>query len=205
MIRDKLEQNIINLLIITFIPLFIEFLIIIILSSLIGNQMNEFFNIICILISTVIACIIFPYIILKKIYNISLNDVGLSIGNLSKKQLILSILILSMNLIAFKKLVLVNSLLLIFHNIVIAISEEFLSRGCITYILKKIFKSNIFILIANVLIFVFIFHSGETLFSNIIYRLPISILLMFTYTKYKNLMLPISIHLTYNVIGAIFS
>lgn len=203
MIRENLQKNIITLLMLSFIPLFMEFIIIIILSLIIGSKMNEFFNIICIFISMGISSVIFPYKLLKIIYDIKLSDIGIKFNNLSKRQIVLNIFILLMNLIVFKKLDFINSILLIFHNIVIAISEEFLSRGCITNVLTRIFKSEIIISCVNILIFVFIFHSGGTLLDNLIFRLPISIVLMATYMKSKNLVTPITIHLTYNVLGAV--
>lgn len=202
MIKENLEKNIITLLSISFIPLFMEFIIIIILSLAIGERMNEFLNIICIFIAMGISAIILPYVVLKRVYGVSLSDIGIKF-KLSKKLIILNIIILSMNLIVFKKLDFNNAILLILHNVVIAISEEFLSRGCITNVLMRIFKSDIMVMCVNILIFVFLFHSGATFLENLIYRLPISIVLIVVYMKSKNLTTPITIHLTYNVLGAI--
>ena len=84
MIKEDLEKNIITLLSISFIPLFLEFIIIILLSLIIGNKMNEFLNIVCIFIGLGVSSIILPYEILKKIYTIRLIDIGVKFKS-SKK------------------------------------------------------------------------------------------------------------------------
>lgn len=94
--------------------------------------------------------------------------------------------------------------LVILQNISVAIAEEFLYRGVVTYLLEKIVNKRSLAHIISGLIFVFVLHSGESLLENMIYRLPITVLLCAIYYKLKDLKDTIVIHWLYNVFASSF-
>lgn len=148
-------------------------------------------------ISIIISFIILPYYILKKYEDIKLEHLGLY--KIRKLEILIIIILLLVGLCFLKNKYNDQHLfkIVISLNIFVAIGEEFIMRGSITYLLKKIF-SNIYIAyIISILIFVF--HSGSNFIENCNYRLPITIVLTYLYHKTDGIYFSTVIHLLYNI------
>ncbi len=85
-------------------------------------------------------------------------------------------------------------------NIIVAISEEFLFRYYILSELLTLKTESYIVVILNVLIFVFIFHSNGGFLGNLVFRSVISTILCLTMLKSKNIITVILLHLLYNLL-----
>lgn len=193
------EKNIIYIISLIAGSLTLEGLTLIALQIVFRNYMSIEINVMTIAISIIIASIIYPYILLKRVYSVSKEDLGITYCPvLSTVLLIGSIMCLGRILVLnnFSKSV----IFIIIQNLFVAIGEEFVARVCLFYLLRKIIKSEILIMIISTIIFVFIFHSNSSLMDNLVWRLPITMLLSFVYSKTNSIINCSILHMAYNVL-----
>ena len=203
MIKNKkfsFSDNIVILIGLVVGSLFIQGVLMILLQVIFKEWMSPLTNAITVCIALLIATLFCPYLIMRKIVNCPMTELGFK--KPTRHEIFIAVFIVVTGIFVAWMLtrqweaVLIISL----HNIFIAFSEEFIARGCMFAQLRRIYQKDWFVLIISTLIFVFVFHSNAPLIENLIWRLPVSIVLTLTYFRTKNLLLCTSIHFAYNVI-----
>lgn len=179
--------------------LVLEGLILIILQIMFHNYMSEAINIATIAIAICVASLLYPFILLKQLYSIQAIDVGVHYCIISST-LILTTSLFCLFFIMHTQQYSKHIFFLIVQNFFVAAGEEFVARGCLFYLLRKIVKKESTVIIISTIIFVFIFHSNSSIVDNLIWRLPITILLSIVYSKTQSIVNSGIIHMTYNVI-----
>ena len=180
--------------------MFITAILLVLTQVIILQHMNQLYNVVCVSISTICGFVLFPIALLRCLYTPSLHAIGIC-----KPVLYDWVALVIATVVAISVLVLSRKqtewlLLMIVQNLIVAGSEEFLCRGSLIFILGKIIKNRILVGITAIIIFVFIIHSNATIVENLIWRLPVSVLIVCIYMKRKSIYLPIAIHFTYNII-----
>lgn len=99
-----------------------------------------------------------------------------------------------------KYISLIYTLFFIILNFLIAWEEEFVYRLLVPEILKKLFSNFVIICLLQSLIFSYLGHMDGTILDNLIYRLPLAILLYYIRNKTDNIFLPTTIHAIWNII-----
>lgn len=147
-------------------------------------------------------CII-PTYILMKIYEFKMCDLG--VGSISKIEKNVILLVVGMTvfyLITERNICNITILgITLLQNLVVAISEEFFSKGILFFVIKKITDNKIIIVLICSCVFAFVFHSSDAFFVNLTYRFPMAIILGICYLKTNNLYLPIILHLVNNLLA----
>lgn len=192
------EKNIIYIISLIAGSLMLEGVILIALQIFFRDCMSAEVNIITIVVAIIIASILYPYILLKKTYSVSRIDLGICY------QPILSTSLLIGSIICLGRILLLQNfskgiILIIIQNLFVAIGEEFVARACLFYLLRKIISNEKLIMLISAIIFVFVFHSNSSLIDNLVWRLPVTILLVFVYSKTNSVINCSIIHMTYNV------
>lgn len=181
--------------------LMLEGISLIALQIICKNIMSNAVNVATIAISIIIASIIFPSIMMKKRCNASMSELGLVYQPVITTLLIVGTLSTLIVILCYHFQML--TILIILQNIFVASGEEFVARGCLFFLLRKILKNEIAVILVSTLIFVFIFHSNSGLSDNLIWRLPITIVLALLYSKTRSIVNTGLVHLTYNVIVSV--
>jgi len=197
--RRGVEKHIVVLLGVAFGALLTEGLLLIAFQALLANIMSGVVNALLILLTTMTCFVAFPYVTLKKVYKVDLHELGLSGADKKTAALSLAIAVLGVAAGIIYKNTRVSLGVILLQNAAVAAAEEFIARGCVFFILRKIKQSFWFVVPVSTLIFVFIFHSNAPLVENLIWRLPISAVLALAYYFTKRLYVPVSIHFAYNV------
>lgn len=179
--------------------LVLEGLILIILQILFHSYMSEATNIATIAVAICVASLLYPFILLRRLYSVKAIEVGVHYCPVSSTFILILSLICLFFIIRFCQYP-KNILFLIIHNFFVAAGEEFVARGCLFYLLRKIARKESIVIILSTIIFVFIFHSNSSVIDNLIWRLPITILLSIVYSKTQSIVNSGLIHMTYNVI-----
>lgn len=179
--------------------LLLEGLTLIILQIIFHNYMSQTLNVITIALSIVLASVIYPYILLKRMYTSNLSELGIKIDTVSSTSIFFISMLCIISILCVYKCS-YNIVLLIIQNIFVAIGEEFVARGCLFYLLRKIVSSEYVVIIISTFIFVFVFHSNSSLSDNLIWRLPITIVLSILYSGTHSIINTSLVHMTYNVI-----
>lgn len=152
--------------------------------------------------SIAIAFVIFPVAYLKKQYKVRWEEIGIRKSGWQKNVFRIAItagfaLLLSTR---YQDLSLLRLVLL--QNIAVAIGEEVLFRGAVIYVLSRIFKGDILPHLLSALLFVFVLHSGAGFVENILFRLPITIVIGLLYRKTQDLGDTIAVHWLYNLFAS---
>lgn len=199
-IKVECEKNLVCMVALIAGALFINAAVLIMLQILLSQHMNQLINVICITVSTCCGFVVFPAALFRRIYNTTFRSFGLSNPKPADYAIImLSAIAVTVAFFCAKQQA-NYFLLLIAQNFVVAFSEEFICRGALIFSLNKVIKSNAIIAIIAIVIFVFIFHSGAPVVENLIWRLPLSILIVCIYLKRGSIYMPFAIHFAYNVI-----
>lgn len=182
------------------VAIFLALILSVALNIIFANVLTENTSFITSFVSTILSMCIVPYAIMRKKYNVTIRDLGL--GRLSLYDYIFVVVTIAVGVTALIiggasfDLKLLNITL---HFLWISIGEEFLSRGCLFYCLRKITKSKWIIITASAFIFAFGLHVGGDLMDNIIIRLPLGFAFAAAYAFTNRLYLPIALHWVYDV------
>lgn len=150
------------------------------------------------IVSLVISFMIMPFLILKRKNNINLYELGI------KKFGILDYVLLSITVLFLSLFIVMNGDIKAFWEVAclqlfVSISEEFLIRGIICYLLLQLLHKKVWVVIISALVFGFVFHTGGDVVTNLLYRFPAGIVLaalaLYTRKLYPSIML----HFVYNV------
>lgn len=193
------EKNIISIISLIAGSLMLEGLILIILQIILRNYMSVETNIITIVVSIIIASILYPYLLLKQLYTVSRKDLGIHYQPILSTGLLVGT-VLCLGKILFLKDFSKDVILIIVQNIFVAIGEEFVARACLFYLLRKMTNSETLIVLISTIIFVFVFHSNSSLTDNLIWRVPITLLLSFLYSRTNSVINCSILHMVYNVL-----
>ncbi|MCH5278369.1 MAG: CPBP family intramembrane metalloprotease [Christensenellaceae bacterium] len=198
--RTECERNIVTMIALVAGAIFINAVVLITLQIILSQHMDPLNNVICIAISTFCGFVAFPCILMRKMYNPPLNSLGLcELRPLDWLSFAVSIAAVMGAFLHAKKQI-DWFLLLIVQNLIVAFSEEFICRGVFIFTLNRGIKSKLIVGIISIMVFVFVFHSGAPLMENLIWRLPMSIVIVSIYLKRNSIYIPFAIHFTYNII-----
>lgn len=84
-------------------------------------------------------------------------------------------------------------------NYLVAWEEEFVYRLLVPELLKKHINSHVVICFLQAIIFTFIAHQDGTFIENLIYRIPLALVLYVAREKTGSIFLPTSIHAVWNI------
>lgn len=145
-----------------------------------------------------IAFCMMPYKFIKKKFHVTKEELGIKRVTKSDSFLFMGCFLYIILLLIYKKNL--NLLIVVvIQQLGVSIAEEFLSRGIVCYVLKKITNNNFLIAIISGIIFAIGIHSGSQTLDNIVYRIPAGIILGGVYLKTGRLYPSIVIHLIYNL------
>lgn len=196
----------INIVIASYVLLFITSILSVILTQNIGNTIfdklnNQYISLYTqIALPMLIAIIILPIFIEKKFYKTSFNRLGFSLFGKSKMfSLVVFVIFVSIYISLFfmGNETIINIFLLSIYVFIQCFGEEILFRSVIQRRLHLVFRPCISIILGTV-IFVFIFHE-DTILNNLLYRTPIALLLSYTFYKTKSIIPTTVTHFVYNM------
>jgi len=146
-----------------------------------------------------LSLIVLPILIEKLIFKNSLHTIGLTLFGNSKKH---TILIYSLVLLGFSILYISYNnkyqlILLSLYLVVQCLGEDILFRSVFQRRLHQHFNPLLAIVVVTV-VFVFVFHS-DTFLNNLLYRMPLGLLMSFTYYKTQSVFPVFSIHFINNL------
>ena len=197
------EKNVVIIIALIIGAMFITAVVLVLSQAMLSQYMNQLCNVVCVSIATICGFVLFPVVLLRKAYAVSPQALGIC------KPVLYDWLMVATAIATVTGVWIVSQkqpywlLLLIVQNLVVAGSEEFLCRSALTFILERTIKSRLLVGIISIVIFVFVIHSNATVVENLIWRLPISVLLVCIYMKRKSIYIPYVIHFTYNIIVSI--
>ncbi len=110
------------------------------------------------------------------------------------------IIIIFLSYLAIAGLLFSSRGIFVLHYAVIAITEEVLVRGIITYKLKELFENKVIAITVSALIFSLVFHSTDGLFANLLWRVPFAIIMSILLETTGNIWFPITLHWIWDVI-----
>ncbi|MEH7922434.1 CPBP family intramembrane metalloprotease [Staphylococcus pseudintermedius] len=148
-----------------------------------------------------ISLVILPLIIEVLLLKRTLNDLGLYII-ITKSQLLFVFVLLSISTLVSYFFLLENNRLalsILFSFITVAISEELYVRGILYFEFKKIWGDLISVILTS-FIFAFVYHANSDFFSNLIFRFPLALVLVFVRKKSGNIYNSVLLHYIYNVV-----
>lgn len=201
--KNKIANNIVILIGLVIGSLFMQGVLVILLQVLLKDFMSELVNALTVGVALTVTSIIFPYFVMTRVAGCSKAEIGLK--KPTKFEFIVSFCIMAAGVVVAWQITHQWEMVLVIalHNIFVSFGEEFIARGCMFAQLRKIYPKDWFVLCVSTLIFVFVFHSDASFLENLIWRLPVSVLLTLTYYKTKKLTVPIALHFTYNVIMSV--
>lgn len=194
------EKNVVSLIALVIGAMFITAILLVLTQVIILQHMNQLYNVVCVSISTICGFVLFPIALMRCLYTLSLQAIGICKPVLYDWVALVIATVVAISVLVFSRKQTEWLLLMIVQNLIVAGSEEFLCRGSLIFILGKTIKNRILVGITAIIIFVFIIHSNATIVENLIWRLPVSVLIVCIYMKRKSIYLPIAIHFTYNII-----
>lgn len=151
-----------------------------------------------------ISFVILPWLYLAKVEKMKVFQSLVTSGYQVRRDSFLAFGFVATVLVLFINGQLISHYIAVSHFAVVALSEEFLTRGVLINKLSKTFPP-VLSLILSSLCFAFIFHSNVSMLMNLLIRLPLGLLLGFLYMKAKNLRTPILVHWVYNVLVFIYA
>ncbi len=194
-------DDIIFLAFISIMPVFAVGFLALIMVFLLNPIKNNYIGLIQTWIAMPLGFCLLPYIFINKYYKDlkDLKSLGLVKPKLIEVIFVLIVLILFYSYLISKTNDINKIILLSIQTLAVAISEEFWARGSLFYVLKKITKNQIIIILISSLVFAFITHLNRGFLENLIYRFPSAILLGLVYLKTGKLQYPILIHFINNM------
>lgn len=197
----KLRKHILNILFVSFIPISIVSVIGMVMSISFSKIQNTLVDLSIVLVSLVLGLILCPYVYVRKLYKISLADLGF------KKITIKEILIFIVSLISLFIIIIStkNDIYKIsvfsIQMLIVAVCEEFWGRGVLCYLLGKITDNKYIIIMLSSIIFTFITHANRPILENLIYRFPGALIMGIIYVNTKNIRYSMLFHYCYNLIN----
>lgn len=94
----------------------------------------------------------------------------------------------------------VDSGIFVVHYAIIAISEEILVRGIITYELNKIVQNKVIAIVISAVIFALVFHSTDGVLSNLLWRVPFAVIMSILLEKTGTIWSSVTLHWIWNVL-----
>ncbi len=201
--RRELEKNIVITIALVAGVMLFEGLLILILQVILSGVMSNGFNVFTIAFSIVLSMLVFPFCLIRKTHNVTMKDLGVKKLLPNDCLLILCSVFLIFIFMYVKEVEPIIAIFLIVQNVFVALGEEFVFRSCMFYILRKMIKSEIVIIAIVTLVFVFVFHSGAPVVENVVWRLPVAIILGILYSRKNTLCYVVLLHFTYNMLGAL--
>lgn len=144
-----------------------------------------------------------PYLILKKKYEVKADALG--VKRITKKDLVLCASTVLFTIVALARRNILpdyNLGVTFIRHFGVAFSEEFFSKGVLFYLAQNISGRRIVWVIMSALVFAFGFHSNGDLMINLLYRLPMGIILGLIYLRTESLYLPVLLHIANNVLAS---
>lgn len=116
--------------------------------------------------------------------------------------LIISVILITIYVFLFteKYISAIYIFLFIVLNFLIAWEEEFVYRLLVPEILKILFRNFFIICLLQGIIFSYLGHMEESILDNLLYRLPLSIVLFVIRNKTGNILLSTTIHALWNIV-----
>lgn len=148
--------------------------------------------------SLVISFIILPFYLLQKQHNIKFSEIGIRRFNIIDS--IFLIIVVFFSILLFKTKGDIKVFVeVISQQLFVSLSEEFLMRGIVFYLLLQLLHKKFYVVIVSAIIFAFILHTGGDFISNLLYRFPAGIILAVLRIHTKKIYLPIMVHFIYNL------
>lgn len=149
----------------------------------------------------IIGLIIIPFIFQRRVRKRTLSQLGLSLKKSPKSIVTLTLLVIAGVLI---------SVIFIHHHelqlegmilsfVVVAVTEEFYVRGVLYHELENYWNAKVAIFVSS-FIFAFVYHAGADFMLNLLFRLPISIILALIRYKFNNIYYCSVVHYIYNLL-----
>lgn len=191
---DKKEKLLIEIICIIVLSNFSCMFCFLLLNLVFQGKAEEIASILALIISFVIV----PFYILKKQHNTKILEMG--IKNISIIDSIFFIVAVIFSILLF----IIKGNIKVFIEVVsqqlfVSISEEFLMRGIIYYLLLHLVHKKYYVVIVSAIIFGFALHTGGDFISNLLYRFPAGIILAVLRMYTKKLYPPIMVHFMYNL------
>lgn len=208
LINDNFYKNIIYSSMYSIFPIMLLTITVIIVSIIVLGDINTDINnvdsslgmIIGFSLPMVISLIICPLILEYYILKRTFGNIGISKIKSKKQGIVISLLIVLSVVVSILFLqngeALGFTILLSF--IIVAISEEFYVRGILYYELSNFWGEAVSILLTS-FIFAFVYHANSDFLSNLFFRFPLALVLIFLRKKTGNIYVSILVHYIYNV------
>jgi membrane protease YdiL (CAAX protease family) len=151
-----------------------------------------------------IAFLLVPALAANRSLKLRANEMGLSVQKVRRTCfIVLPILaaLIALATVRFPFIVVdgYTTSVVVAHFAIVAISEEYLCRGIIHHLTVKLLGRTLAV-IATAIIFVFAFHSSTQVIVNLIYRMPIGVILGLLRVYTGNIYAPIAVHWIYDVV-----
>jgi membrane protease YdiL (CAAX protease family) len=199
--KETFIDHVVTLIILMVIPLLLVSVGGVLLSLILDGIVTDFVVIMIIGVSMTAGFVIFPYLYIKKKYNIRFHDLG--IKQFTLKEVILDILIvLCLYFYLFTKDYSIHFLIISsIQMLLVASTEEFWARGTICYLLGKLSENKWVVIVVSSLAFAFLTHMNEPFTDNLLYRLPGALIMGIIFMHTKNLRYTILFHFSYNLMN----
>ena len=139
-----------------------------------------------------------PFYLIKKQHNIKISEIGITRIGITDGIFLIIAVIFSILLFISKGNMKIF-IEVVSQQLFVSISEEFLMRGIIFYLLSQLFRKKYYVVIVSAIIFGFALHTGGDFLSNLVYRFPAGIILAVLRIYTKKLYLPMVVHFMYNL------
>lgn len=153
--------------------------------------------------SMVCGLCIIPGVLVKKMYKVTVSQLGL--GKIKSMEIVsIAMLIIATTILLFvsgKNIDLGLLIIVLIQNIGVAFSEEFFTKGVLYYIAGHISGIKIFAVTTCALVFAFLLHGSDSFYTNLFYRLPMGIVLGIVYLKSRNIYIPVCLHIANNLLA----
>ena len=191
---DKKEKLLIEIVCIIVLSNFLCMFCFLFLNLAFQGNMEEMASI----LSLIISFVIMPFYILKKQHNIKISEIGITKIGITDGIFFIIAVIFSV-LLFITKGNLKIFIEVVSQQLFVSVSEEFLMRGIVFYLLSQLFRKKYYVVIISAIIFGFALHTGGDFLSNLVYRFPAGIILAVLRIYTKKLYPPMVVHFMYNL------
>lgn len=191
---DRKEKSLIEIVCIIVLSNFLCMFCFLLLNLAFQRSIEEIASI----LSLVISFVIMPFYILKKQHNIKISEIGITRIGITDSIFLIITVIFSILLFITKGNMKIF-IEVVSQQLFVSVSEEFLMRGVIFYLLSQLFSKKYYVVIVSAVIFGFALHTGGDFLSNLVYRFPAGIILAVLRIYTKKLYTPMVVHFMYNL------
>lgn len=201
---NKLLVNVFGLVLLIYIPTILEILIIKSLVNKMKVPLTFQNRILFTWLVMGICSMVLPYLYYRNKDKIKISQIGFSRISRQEGILCLFLWIVTYTAILYKAGFTGYIAIISLQNIGVALIEETFSKGYLYHQVRKINRNPIFVLFLCSFIFAFIMHNQGDFMTNLMFRFPLALVTGISYLKYGNIYLPMSIHLSYNLLITVF-